>query len=78
MRWQLRVDSRSQPDGPILLHGYVPLQRGTEAMQREGQNALAEIAELKPDIVFVLDDAAVRHVMMPLVGRTDISVVFPG
>ncbi len=49
-----------------------------DAMQREGQTALAEIAEFKPDIVFVLDDAAVRFVMMPLVGRTDISVVFSG
>src|SRR5262249_36866661 len=49
-----------------------------EAMQREGQKALAEIAEFKPDIVFVLDDAAVRQVMVPLVGRTDLAVVFSG
>jgi putative ABC transport system substrate-binding protein len=49
-----------------------------EAMQAEGQKALREIAELKPDIVFVLDDAAVRQVMMPLVGRTDLAIVFSG
>lgn len=49
-----------------------------EAMKAEGQKALAEIAEFKPDIVFVLDDAAVRQVMLPLIGRTDMSVVFSG
>jgi ABC-type uncharacterized transport system substrate-binding protein len=49
-----------------------------EAMQQQGQIALAEIAEFKPDIVFVLDDAAVSQVMMPLVGRSDVSVVFSG
>src|SRR5216684_8212211 len=49
-----------------------------DAMLREGQRALAEIAEFKPDIVFVLDDAAVRFVMLPLLGRTDLSVVFSG
>ncbi len=49
-----------------------------EAMQQQGKIALAEIAEFKPDIVFALDDAAVAEVMMPLVGRSDISVVFSG
>jgi ABC-type uncharacterized transport system substrate-binding protein len=49
-----------------------------EAMQREGQKALAEIADFKPDVVFALDDAAARQVMMPLVGRSDISLVFSG
>src|SRR5260370_442116 len=49
-----------------------------EAMKAEGQKALAEIAEFKPDIVFALDDAAVRQVMLPLIGRTDMSVVFSG
>lgn len=49
-----------------------------EAMKAEGQKALAEIAEFKPDIVFVLDDAAVRQVMLPLIGRADVSVVFSG
>jgi ABC-type uncharacterized transport system substrate-binding protein len=49
-----------------------------EAMQREGQKALAEIADFKPEIVFALDDAAARQVMMPLVGRSDMSLVFSG
>jgi ABC-type uncharacterized transport system substrate-binding protein len=49
-----------------------------EAMKSEGQKALAEIADFKPDIVFVLDDAAVRQVMLPLIGRTDLSIVFSG
>jgi ABC-type uncharacterized transport system substrate-binding protein len=49
-----------------------------DAMKAEGQKALAEIAEFKPDIVFVLDDAAVRQVMLPLIGRTDMSIVFSG
>src|SRR5437763_6105532 len=49
-----------------------------EAMQREGQKALDEIADFKPEIVFVLDDAAARQVMMPLVGRSDVSIVFSG
>jgi len=49
-----------------------------EAMQREGENALAEIAKFKPDIVFANDDAADAQVMMPLIGRTDISVVVSG
>jgi ABC-type uncharacterized transport system substrate-binding protein len=49
-----------------------------EAMRQQGQIALAEIAEFKPDIVFALDDSAVSEVMMPLIGRSDISVVFSG
>ncbi len=49
-----------------------------ESMHREGQKALQEISEFKPDIVFANDDAAVAEVMMPLVGRDDISVVFSG
>ena len=49
-----------------------------EAMKSEGQKALAEIADFKPDVVFVLDDAAVRQVMLPLIGRTDLSIVFSG
>lgn len=49
-----------------------------EAMHQQGLNALQEIAEFKPDVVFVLDDAAVKEVMMPLVGRSDIAVVFSG
>jgi putative tryptophan/tyrosine transport system substrate-binding protein len=49
-----------------------------EAMKAEGQKALAEIAEFKPDLLFVLDDAAVRQVMLPLIGRADMAVVFSG
>ena len=49
-----------------------------DAMLQEGQKALAEIAQFKPDIVFTLDDAAVRQVMVPLIGRSDVSVVFSG
>jgi putative ABC transport system substrate-binding protein len=49
-----------------------------EAMKSEGAKALAEIAAFKPDIVFALDDAAERQVMVPLIGRTDMSVVFSG
>jgi ABC-type uncharacterized transport system substrate-binding protein len=49
-----------------------------EAMQEQGQKALEEIAAFKPDIVFVIDDAAVRQVMVPLLGRSDVSVVFSG
>jgi putative ABC transport system substrate-binding protein len=49
-----------------------------EAMEQQGKIALAEIAEFKPEIVFICDDAAVAQVMMPLVGRSDISVVFSG
>jgi putative ABC transport system substrate-binding protein len=48
-----------------------------EAMHTQGQNALREISEFKPDLVFVNDDAAVAEVMMPLIGG-DIPVVFSG
>jgi ABC-type uncharacterized transport system substrate-binding protein len=49
-----------------------------DSMHAEGQKALQQISEFKPDIVFTLDDAAVAEVMMPLIGRNDISVVFSG
>jgi hypothetical protein len=39
-----------------------------ESMHLEGQKALQEISEFKPDLVFVNDDAAVAQVMMPLAG----------
>ena len=51
--------------------------RVPESMQREGQKALQEISEFKPDLVFVNDDAAVAQVMMPLVGG-NIPIVFSG
>jgi putative ABC transport system substrate-binding protein len=48
-----------------------------ESMRREGQNALREIEEFKPDLVFANDDAAIAQVMMPLVGGST-PVVFSG
>jgi putative tryptophan/tyrosine transport system substrate-binding protein len=48
-----------------------------ESMHLEGQKALQEISEFKPDLVFVNDDAAVAQVMMPLVGG-NIPLVFSG
>jgi ABC-type uncharacterized transport system substrate-binding protein len=48
-----------------------------ESMLSEGQKALQEISEFKPDLVFVNDDAAVAQVMMPLVGG-NIPIVFSG
>src|SRR5262249_8742234 len=48
-----------------------------DSMLAEGQKALKEIAEFKPDIVFTLDDAAVAQVMMPLIG-TGMPIVFSG
>jgi len=48
-----------------------------ESMQREGENALQQISEFKPDIVFTNDDAAVAQVMLPLIGG-NIPVVFSG
>jgi hypothetical protein len=48
-----------------------------EAMHREGQKALEEIGEFKPDLVFANDDAAAAEVMMPLVGG-NIPIVFSG
>jgi ABC-type uncharacterized transport system substrate-binding protein len=48
-----------------------------ESMHSEGQKALQEISEFKPDLVFVNDDAAVAQVMMPLVGG-NIPIVFSG
>lgn len=48
-----------------------------DAMQAQGQKALQEIAEFKPDLIFANDDAAVAQVMMPLVGG-NIPIVFSG
>lgn len=48
-----------------------------DAMQAQGQKALKEIADFKPDLIFVNDDAAVAQVMMPLVGG-NIPIVFSG
>jgi len=48
-----------------------------ESMHSEGQKALQEISEFKPDLVFVNDDAAVAEVH-DAVGRRQHSVVFSG
>lgn len=49
-----------------------------EAIRERGRQALAAIEEFKPQVVVVLDDNAVREVLLPLVGREDISIVFAG
>jgi len=49
-----------------------------EAIREQGKIALAEVEAFKPDVVVVLDDNAIREVMLPLVGRDDLSVVFSG
>jgi hypothetical protein len=49
-----------------------------EAMRRQARLALRQIEEFKPNVVVVLDDNAIREVMLPLVGRDDIAVVFSG
>ena len=49
-----------------------------EAIHRRGEMALAEVESFKPHVVVVLDDNAIREVMLPLVGRDDLSVVFSG
>jgi hypothetical protein len=48
-----------------------------EAMHAQGEKALQEISEFKPDLIFANDDAAIAEVMMPLVGG-DIPIVFSG
>jgi ABC-type uncharacterized transport system substrate-binding protein len=49
-----------------------------EALRETGQKALADIAAFKPDILFIMDDASIQFVMMPLIGQTDIPIVFSG
>ncbi len=49
-----------------------------EALHAEGQKALRRIEDFRPDLVFTLDDGAIKEVMMPLVGRQGIDVVFSG
>lgn len=49
-----------------------------EAIRAQAKKALAVIEAFEPDVVIVLDDNAIREVMLPLVGRDDISVVFSG
>lgn len=49
-----------------------------EAIRARARKALDAIEAFKPDVVVVLDDNAIREVMLPLVGRDDVSVVFSG
>ena len=49
-----------------------------EAVRERGKMALEVVEEFKPDVVVVLDDNAIREVMLPLVGRDDMAVVFSG
>jgi ABC-type uncharacterized transport system substrate-binding protein len=48
-----------------------------ELIAKESEKALSKIDELKPDLVFVLDDNAIINVGFKLLG-TDIPVVFSG
>lgn len=49
-----------------------------EAIHHQGELALARIEAFRPQVVLVLDDNAIREVMLPLVGRADIAIVFSG
>lgn len=49
-----------------------------EAVKERAAMALGEVAEFRPHVLVVLDDNAIREVMLPLVGRDDLSVVFSG
>lgn len=49
-----------------------------EAIRERGRKALAEVEAFKPQVVVVLDDNAIREVMLPLVGRDDLQLVFSG
>lgn len=49
-----------------------------ELLHADGQRVLAKIEEFEPELVITLDDGAIKEVMMPLVGRSDVSLVFSG
>jgi ABC-type uncharacterized transport system substrate-binding protein len=49
-----------------------------EAIRRQAQAVLQTVENFKPDVVVVLDDNAIREVMLPLINREDIAVVFTG
>lgn len=49
-----------------------------EAIRERASLALSAIRKFAPDVVVVLDDNAIREVMLPLVGRDDLSLVFSG
>lgn len=48
------------------------------AIREQAGIALKQVEEFAPQVVVVLDDNAVREVMLPLVDRKDLSVVFSG
>jgi putative ABC transport system substrate-binding protein len=48
------------------------------AISERAQLALQEVEDFAPHLLVVLDDNAIREVMLPLVGRDDVSVVFSG
>ncbi|MEN8132550.1 MAG: ABC transporter substrate binding protein [Pseudomonadota bacterium] len=49
-----------------------------EAIQEQARIALRLVDKFAPEVVVVLDDNAIREVMLPLVDRDDVSVVFSG
>ena len=49
-----------------------------EAIREQAQIVLQQIEEFSPKVVVVLDDNAIREVMLPLVDRDDLSLVFSG
>ena len=49
-----------------------------EAIREQARIALQQIAEFSPAVVVVLDDNAIREVMLPLVDNKDLSIVFSG
>lgn len=66
----------------LLVRGYAMDMYRTNTsrplLERAAAEILREIESFRPDLVFALDDAAIRFVMMPLVGRGDLQVVFSG
>ena len=49
-----------------------------EAIKERAQLALQAVDEFKPHVLVVLDDNAIREVMLPLVDREGLSIVFSG
>jgi hypothetical protein len=49
-----------------------------EAIREQAFNVLRLVDEFAPEVVVVLDDNAIREVMLPLVDRADVAVVFSG
>ena len=49
-----------------------------EAIRERAQLALQTVDEFRPHVLVVLDDNAIREVMLPLIDREDLSIVFSG